>query len=133
MNYPFLIAGALSLLAFFAHAFIGDKEYKALKPQSNTPTKEKETWIQVRSGWHWVSVDLLLSASILFLLATTDIIKAKAEISLLLSIYFLICGAVWLCSVLISKENHKQILVLGQWIFCFIMSALIYTGYIMVL
>lgn len=128
MNIPLLIAGTLSLLAFFAHAFVGDKEYKTLKPKTDAPSKTKETWVQVRSGWHWVSVDLLFSGGILLLMATTDLIKAKSEISLLLSIYFFVCGIVWLCTVLLSKTENKQILVLGQWIFCFLMSGLIYAG-----
>lgn len=128
MNIPILIAGVLSLVAFFAHAFVGDKEYKALKPVENCPDKNKETWVQVRSGWHWVSVDLFLTGILLLLLATTEIIKAKTEISLLLSIYYFLCGVVWLCTVAFSRTNNKQILVLGQWIFCFLMSGLIYFG-----
>lgn len=128
MNTLLLVAGVLLLLAFIAHAFIGDREYKALKPKIDAPSKTKETWVQVRSGWHWVSVDLLFSAGILLLMATTEFIKAKSEISLLLSIYFLICGVVWLCTVLFSKTENKQILVLGQWVFCFLISGLIYAG-----
>ncbi len=128
MNIPMVIAGALSLLAFFAHAFVGDKEYGVLKPETEAPSKNKETWVQVRSGWHWVSVDLLLSGVVLLLMATTEIIKAKTEISLLLSIYFFVCGIVWLGTVLLSKSDNKQILVVGQWIFCFLMSGLIYAG-----
>lgn len=128
MNTLLLVAGVLLLLAFIAHAFIGDREYKALKPKIDAPSKTKETWVQVRSGWHWVSVDLLFSAGILLLMATTEFIKAKSEISLLLSIYFLICGVVWLCTVLFSKTENKQILVLGQWVFCFLISGIIYAG-----
>ena len=128
MNITIFVAGILSLVAFFAHAFIGDKEYKALKPVENCPEKTKETWVQARGGWHWVSVDLFFAGVLLLLLATTEIIKAKTEISLLLSIYFFLCGAVWFCTVSFSKTNNKQILVLGQWIFCFLMSGLIYFG-----
>ncbi len=128
MNIPLLIAGTLSLIAFFAHAFVGDKEYKALKPVSNCPDKIKETWVQVRCGWHWVSTDLLLAGILLFLLATTEVIKAKTEISFLLSVYFFLCGLVWLITVVFSRTSNKQIILLGQWIFCFLMSGLIYLG-----
>lgn len=128
MNTPILLAGVLSLLAFCAHAFIGDREYHILKPSADSSDKAKETWVQVRSGWHWVSVDLLLSGTILLLIATTELIKAKSEISMLLSSYFFVCGMVWLFTVFFSKTTYKQILVLGQWIFCFLMSALIYAG-----
>lgn len=128
MNILILIAGVLSLIAFFAHAFVGDKEYSALKPGIKSPYKHKETWVQVRGGWHWVSVDLLFAGVLLILLATTEVLTAKTEISLLLSIYFLLCGVVWLGTVAFSRTNNKQILALGQWIFCFLMSGLIYFG-----
>ncbi len=128
MNIPILIAGVLSLIAFFAHALVGDWEHRVLKPAINSPNKNKETWVQARSGWHWVSVDLFLAGTVLLLIATTEIIKAKAEISLLLSIYFLACGIVWLGTVAQSRTNNKQILVLGQWMFCFLMSGLIFIG-----
>ncbi len=82
MNIFIFIAGVLSLVAFFAHAFVGDKEYKILKPAENCPDKNKETWVQVRSGWHWVSVDLFFAGVLLLLLATTEIIKAKTEVLL---------------------------------------------------
>lgn len=128
MNIAVLIAGLLSLLAFGAHAFLGDKEYQALKPALESEEKLKETWIQVRGGWHWVSVDLFFFGILLVLMAVTDIIQAKKEVLLLVSLYFLIGGVVWLGTVLLSKNNNKQILILGQWIFCFIMSGLIFWG-----
>lgn len=128
MNIPILIAGVLSLIAFFAHAFVGDKEYRQLKPALDADEKVKETWVQVRSGWHWVSVDLLLSSILLITLAASDFIQEKRVVLLLLSIYFFITGLIWLGTVFLSKNNNKQLLVLGQWIFCFIVSALIYYG-----
>ena len=128
MNIPIFIAGLLSFFAFLAHAFIGDKEYKSIKPGDGSPDKTREAWIQARSGWHWVSVDLFLAGILLILLAATEIISAKSEISLLLAIYFTVCGFIWLGTILMSKDKNMQILVLGQWIFCFIMSGLIYFG-----
>ncbi len=128
MNIPLLIAGILSLVAFLAHAFVGDQEYRQLKPATGSPAKLKETWVQVRSGWHWVSVDLLLSAILLLLISLTDYIQAKSEVLFLLSLYFLVTGIVWLITVFVSRNNTKQIFVLGQWIFCFVVSALVYYG-----
>ena len=128
MNIPILTAGILSLLAFFAHAFIGDKENKQLKPEPSADEKAKEAWVQVRSGWHWVSVDLFLSGILLIVLATSDLIEEKQIILLLLSIYFFVTGLVWLGTVFLSRNNNKQLLVLGQWVFCFIVSALICYG-----
>lgn len=128
MNIPILVAALLTLFAFFAHAFIGDKEYQALKPDETDPEKINETWVQTRSGWHWVSVDLLLSSVALFIIAITEIIQSKKEILLLLAIYFMTCGVVWFVTVWLSKSSNKQLLTLGQWVFCFIMSGLILWG-----
>lgn len=128
MNIPILIAGLLSLLAFVVHAIVGDKEHKALRPADRASKKSKETWVQARCGWHWVSVDLLLSGVVLVLLATTEVIESKLEVSLLLGIYFFVCGVVWLVMVLISKTDDIRIMFLGQWVFCFLMSGLIYLG-----
>ncbi len=128
MNIPILIAGILSLIAFFAHAFVGDKEYMQLKPTPDVDGKLRETWVQVRSGWHWVSVDLFLSGILLVTLATSNFIQEKRVVLLLLCIYYFVTGLVWLATVFLSKNNNKQLLVLGQWIFCFIVSALIYYG-----
>ncbi|TGO03350.1 hypothetical protein PN36_08025 [Candidatus Thiomargarita nelsonii] len=104
------------------------KAYQALKPVEESSDKHKETWVQVRSGWHWVSVDLFLAAVLLIIISTTNIIIAKQELLLLLSIYYFVCGVVWLSTVVVSKNSNKQIMVLGQWIFCFIMSGLIIWG-----
>lgn len=127
MNIPILVAGILSLLAFFVHAFVGDMENRVLKPVEDA-LEIKTAWVQVRCGWHWVSVDLIMSSCLLILLATTEIIKAKSEILLLLSLYYLLCGIVWFGTVYFSKSDNKQILALGQWIFCFLMSGLICAG-----
>lgn len=128
MNNLILIAGILSLIAFFVHAFVGDKEYKQLKPASDCEGKVRDTWVQVRSGWHWVSADLFLSGVLLIILAVSSCIQAKQEVLLLLCIYYFVTGVVWLSTVFLSRNNSKQLFVLGQWIFCFMMSALIYCG-----
>ncbi|MEM7343470.1 MAG: hypothetical protein AAF485_04450 [Chloroflexota bacterium] len=128
MSIPILIAGLLSLFAFFAHAFIGHNELNLLKPGDDSPDKHQEVWIQARSGWHWVSVDLFLAGTLLILLATTEIISAQVEVLQLLALYFAVCGLVWLGTVLFSRSSNRQILQLGQWIFCFLMSGLIYFG-----
>ncbi len=127
MDPLLFIAAILGLIAFFAHAFVGDKEFRLLRPNNDSNEKTQETWIQTRAGWHWVSIDLLLSSLLLFLFSTTSLLSnIRTELLSLLSLYFLICSIVWLAIVLLSKNKPKQILVLGQWIFCFIMSTLIY-------
>ncbi|MGH1428620.1 MAG: hypothetical protein ACRBEE_11825 [Arenicella sp.] len=128
MNIPILIAAALCFIAFFAHAFVGDKEFKQLKPLSDSEDKIRETWVQTRSGWHWVSVDLLLSGVLLVMIAVSDVIQAKQEVLVLLSVYYAMTGFVWISTVFFSRNHNKQLLVLGQWMFCFLVSVLIYYG-----
>ena len=128
MNIAILIAGVLSLLAFVVHAFMGDKEHQRLKPDILSNDKIQEIWIQGRAAWHWLSVDLLLSGILLIIISTTELIEAKSEISFLLALYFLICGLVWFGALYFSKQKNQQFLSLGQWIFCFVMSGLIYFG-----
>ena len=128
MNTPALIAGILSLAAFFLHAFVGDREYRVLKPKSKKVVRHRYAWILGRAGWHWLSVDLMLSTVLLFLVVFTNVIQAKQEILFLLGIYFIVCGFAWLTTVIVSKDRTNQILVLGQWILCFTLGGLILWG-----
>lgn len=61
MNIPILAANILTLLAFFIHTFMGDKELKLIKPNfaSDDNYQKIEKWTMARCGWHWVSFDLL--------------------------------------------------------------------------
>lgn len=128
MNTLWVAAGVLSLVAFFAHAFVGGKELTVLKPAEGQGAEAGQTYIQTRCGWQWVSVDLLFFSILLFIIGVSDYISARQEVSLLICLYFLLCGVVWLTTVVINKTNNKHPLVLGQWIFCFVMSALVYFG-----
>ena len=127
MNFVILIAGILSLLAFFIHAIAGDQEYRRLKPPPAQET-DYQIWLQGRGGWHWISIDLLACGILLLLISASDIITAKSEILNLLGIYFLLCGLTWLGVVLFSREKNRQIFTLGQWIFCILMAALVFLG-----
>lgn len=129
MNGYFLSAGILAIVAFFVHAMIGDKEYRQLRPAAEGgDAKLMEAWIQARSGWHWVSVDLLLTGLVLIVLASTRFLSAVKEIAYLLVIYYLAAGLVWLITVFLSKTHGRQVFSMGQWIFCFVMSGLVYRG-----
>ncbi len=129
MNWYIFSAGIISIIAFFIHAFVGDKEYKLILPNNEAESSKKiVSWIQGRSGWHWVSVDLLLSGIVLLLISATNYLEGEKTIALLLGIYFLVVGVTWLGIVLFSKTQNNQIVVLGQWILCFVLSGLIFLG-----
>ncbi len=130
MNGYLLLAGIFALFAFVLHAWLGDREYKLLRPSNDANGKKIAIWIQARSGWHWVSMDLLLSGILLIALATSGMITAQKEIAFLLFLYFLMTGLAWFGTVLFSRTNNKQFFALGQWIFCFITSWLIYLGWL---
>lgn len=129
MNGYILSAGIISIIAFFIHAFMGDKEYKTIYPvDEETGSKKIISWIQGRCGWHWVSVDLFLCGVVLLLVSATNLLDGKKEIALLLGIYFFVTGLIWLATVLFSKTEGKQVILLGQWILCFLLSGLILFG-----
>lgn len=130
MQTTTLVAASLSLLAFFAHAWIGDKEFCELKPNQSSKKKLTETWIQTRAGWHWVSVDLLLCSAVLFAIALTDLLLAEKQLLLLLSIYFLATGIAWLITVVISKRKDIHLITFSQWVFCLLQSGLCFYGWL---
>jgi len=109
MSIPLLIANILTVIAFFLHAFVGDKELKLIEPDDSRDKKylKREKWTMARSGWHWISVDLVLALKIL-------------------SVYFLVYGLAWLMGIAISKKFPLNYIKLGQWLLLWSISALVY-------
>lgn len=130
MNTPILIAGILTSLAFFVHTFIGDPELKFIQPSSENDEKFKkqETWTMVRSGWHWISLDLLFASIGLGLINFTDYFENEKQLLQILFVYFIGYGVVWLITIGISKSFPKNYLKLGQWMLCWVIGGLIYWG-----
>jgi len=130
MNIPILSANILALLAFFIHTFMGDRELKIIEPESENDEKylKREKWTMVRSGWHWISVDLLFATIGLGIINLTDFFESEKLLLQILAIYFLGYGIVWLIVITISKSFPKNYLKLGQWILLFLISGLLYWG-----
>ncbi len=130
MSIPILVANVLTLLAFMLHAFIGDKEIRMFEPVTDKDDGyvKQEKWTMARSGWHWVSVDLLLASIGLALINFTEYLQHEAYLLKILSSYFLCYGLAWLIGIGISKKFPKNYLKLGQWILCFVLSGLLYWG-----
>ena len=130
MNTPILIANILTLLAFFIHTFMGDKELKLIKPNfdSEDNYQKKEKWTMARCGWHWVSFDLLFASIGLALINFTDYFENEKTLLQILAIYFLGYAIVWALTITISKQFSKNYLKPGQWILLFLISVLIYFG-----
>jgi hypothetical protein len=130
MNISILIANILTLLAFIAHTFIGDKELKVNEPTNETDEnyQKREKWTMARCGWHWVSFDLLFATIGLGLINFTDHFDNEKTLLQILSIYFLGYAVVWALTISISKQFPKSYLNLGQWILLLLISGLIYFG-----
>mgnify|MGYP001628009195 FL=1 len=128
MNIPILIANILTLFAFIIHTFIGDKELKIIEPENDAKYLKQEKWTMARSGWHWVSFDLLFATIGLGIINFSDILESEKLFLQILSIYFLGYGIVWLIGIAISKSFPKNYLKLGQWILLWLISGLIFWG-----
>lgn len=128
MNIPLLIASILTLLAFFLHTFIGDKELRMIEPSPEFDNNflKQEKWTMARSGWHWVSFDLLFATIGLGIINFTDLLESERLLLQILVVYFLGYGFVWLIGIAISKKFPKNYLKLGQWMLLWIISGLIY-------
>lgn len=130
MNIPILIANILTLLAFVIHAFMGDRELKIIEPENENDENylKQEKWTMARSGWHWISFDLLFATIGLGLINLTDHLENEKLLLQILAVYFLGYGIVWLIGIAISKSFPKNYLKLGQWILLWLISGLIYWG-----
>ena len=130
MNTLILIANILTLLAFFVHTFMGDKELKLIEPKNDQDENylKREKWTMARCGWHWISFDLLFASIGLGLINFTDFFENENTLLQILSIYFLGYAIVWAFTIVISKQFPKNYLKLGQWILLLIISGLIFYG-----
>ena len=130
MNTPILIANILTLLAFFIHTFIGDRELKTIEPNTDTDNwiTKQEKWTMARCGWHWVSFDLLFASVGLALINFTDFFDNEKTLLQILTIYFLGYTIAWAFTIVISKQFPKIYFKLGQWILLLLISGLIYYG-----
>ena len=133
-NIPVLVAACISLLALIAHTFIGTKETAALLPRiednTNSIPNDKLVlhWKQSMCAFQMLTIDLLLVTVLLFVIALTDIISFEYELTLFLSVVFLLWGIIWLVQLLWLKSEVKTYLFLAQWGFWFICSGLLFWG-----
>ena len=130
MSTSIVIANVLTLFACIIHTFIGDRELKIIEPKIENDEKylKLEKWTMARSGWHWISFDLLFASIGLGLINFTDFLESEKLLLQILAIYFLGYGIVWLIGITISKSFPKNYLKLGQWILLWLISGFIYWG-----
>lgn len=110
-------------MAFAVHSIIGGKEFRYIKPTSGG--KAQEVWVQSLSGWHWVSMDLLLAAIVLITIGASDLISSESTVLFLVSGYFFLCGLAWLGTIFVAgKKVENRYVKLTQWLLCFLIAGL---------
>lgn len=130
MSILILIANVLTLLAFFIHTFMGDKELRLIEPPTDAVSDflKTEKWTMARCGWHWISFDLLFASIGLAMINHSDFFDNEKTLLHILAVYFLGYSSAWILTVAISKRFPKNYLKLGQWILLLVISGLIYFG-----
>ena len=135
LNVQIFIAGCITLLAFFAHTFVGTKESLSTSPRKiadkekvNNYSVIEKNWIQSMCAFQMITIDLLVLSILLFVIAVTDVITFERVVALLLSGFFLLWGIAWLIQLVALKSSTRNYLHLGQWFFWFLCSGLLYWG-----
>ena len=134
MSIPILIASAIMFLAFLAHTLVGNRE--ALSTRPTTPgdvasgnfAGVERNWVQSLCAFQMVTVDLFALSMLLFALGATDLIPAKREVALVVSIFLALWGVTWLVQLVMLGRRLRDYLLLSQWLFWFICSGLLYMG-----
>lgn len=130
MNWLSLISGILVAIAAGVHAVLGTREFRRLQPAADEMLA-RQSWVQSLAGWQWVSMDLFVASALLLLVGLTDLVEDESLVLAGCSIYFAIAGTVWLLTVWSAGRGiRNRFLVLGQWMFCWFVSALTLAGFL---
>lgn len=135
MNYQLATVAAITAAAFFAHVLGGIPQSLTAEP-AKLADKDKASglelrqrhWVQLMCAFQLVTVDLLAVSVLLFLVALTDVFVQKQLIGFSLSALYFLWGCSWLVQLFALKRPTKDYLLLGQWVFWFGCSALVYWG-----
>ena len=135
MNYQLAIVGGLTALALFAHLFGGLRQLLSVEPAkltdkaklANFETLERN-WVLSMCAFQLVTVDLLALSTLLFFLAFTDVFAQKQLMGFALAALYFLWGCAWFVQLFTLQRKAADYLLLGQWVFWFGCSALIYWG-----
>ena len=135
MNYQLATGAAITAAAFLAHVLGGIPQSLTAEP-AKLADKDKAAslelpqrhWVQLMCAFQLVTVDLLAVSVLLFLVALTDVFAQKQLIGFSLSALYFLWGCSWVVQLFALKRPAKDYLLLGQWIFWFGCSAVIYWG-----
>ena len=122
MNWLSCLAGLLTAVATVVHGTVGAKEFNRFKPPPGELTAH-QSWTQSLAGWHWVSFDLAFTTLGFITFGLTDWINHESQLLKITAIYFIGTGAAWLMTIHFGeKEIKNRHVVLGQWMFCWIVA-----------
>ena len=116
MNTPIAIVAGLMLIAFFLHISGGVWETLKIRPSSISAGKQSASeltpydriWTQSLCAFQMLGIDLLLMATVLYLLAATDVIVQKRSAALVCAAVFLLWGIVWFCLLYTSPSPRDR-------------------------
>lgn len=136
MNYPIAIVCGLTLVCFAAHITGGVIQSLSIEPSKVARSSGKDksidvldrNWVQAMCAFQLVSVDLLVLAGVLYLLAFTELLAPRQNIGFTMAGLFFIWGVVWLVQLGALKRKLKDYLLLGHWSVWFLCSGLVFWG-----
>ncbi len=128
MNTVLIIANALVFFTFILHTFGGDRSYKKIEPELESPKRLRIFWTMGRGAFHIVSIDFLFATIGLVLINFTDYFKETKLLLDLLALYFLGYGIAFLLTLIISKKFPNSFLKMWQWLLMLAIAGLIHWG-----
>ena len=136
MNYPIAIVCGIMLVCFAAHITGGIMQSLSIEPSKVAKRSGVDlsinvldrNWVQVMCAFQLVSVDLLVLAGVLYLLAFTELLAPRQAIGFALAGLFFVWGVVWLVQLGALKRKLKDYLLLGHWSVWFLCAGLVYWG-----
>ena len=130
MNIPVLIVACISFLALGAHLFVGTKETASISPE-HADEKLLANWVQAMCAFQMLSIDLLVIASLLLIIAILDL-GATENVILLIAIgLYALWGVVWILQMIWLSETNVSLYRLPQWLVWFFCSGLLGWGYML--
>jgi len=136
MNYPIAFTFGLICLVILAHLFGGIRESLTVRPSvSLYGSSDKasfylieRSWVQLMCAFQLVSVDLVVIAVVLYLLAFTNYFHQAEHIAFGMAMLFAAWGIVWLVQLFSLRRVKTEYLKLGQWVLWFVSSGLMLWG-----
>ena len=131
MNWVLLTAGILVLIAALVHIYGGEFTLQRTPTTAfpNIPNGDSSIAKQeIRFGWHMGSVDMLVSGSVLVLLATTSWIEPVTVVARLIAVYYVGYSVVIATLPVLALRRWEPLMHSPQWVFTFVVAILAWWG-----